>query len=172
MNDTESAQKWFNAGLSSFNNRDYDQAIAEFTEALTIDPDHIDARRRRGSAYMRTCRMPEAIRDFNRALALSPADARTYNLRGLAYASIGRHDHAVSDYDRAVAIDPGFCAAHMNRSNAISELQRLRQSDPSPLSSTSPHDPPSAVPQDEQNMWQSIQMHLHAMESPPKNRSS
>ena len=47
-NDTES---YYNRGIASYEKREYDKAIADFSEVIERDPSHADAYYNRGNAY-------------------------------------------------------------------------------------------------------------------------
>ena len=59
-----------------------DEALACFTKALALDPDHLEALGNRGSVLGALRRYDEALRDYDRALALSPNHAMLLYNRG------------------------------------------------------------------------------------------
>ncbi len=66
-----SAQPFYNRGLSYANKGDYRGAIADFDRALAVEPDaslHVA----RGAANEELGNIPEARADYRRALALEP----------------------------------------------------------------------------------------------------
>ncbi len=67
---------------------EYDEAIEEFTAAITLDPDHADAYNKRGFAYYSTGNYDRAIQDFDRAIERDDEHTEAYRNRGLAYWSM------------------------------------------------------------------------------------
>jgi tetratricopeptide (TPR) repeat protein len=65
--------------------REYDQAIADFTQAIRLRPDSANAFGNRGTAYYLKGHYDQAIADFTQAIRLRPKDALAFNNRGSAY---------------------------------------------------------------------------------------
>ena len=87
-------------------NRDYDKAIADYTEAIRLNPKHADAHYGRGTAYRRKGAYGEAIRDFTETVRLNPKHADAYYGRGIAYRHAGEYDKAIADYSEAIRLNP------------------------------------------------------------------
>jgi len=83
-----------------------DKDIANYTEAIRLDPKDPYLYRGRGAAYAGMRRFDEAIADYNEAIRLDPKDPYTYRRRGVAYADMGKFDKAISDYSEAIQLDP------------------------------------------------------------------
>jgi tetratricopeptide (TPR) repeat protein len=93
----------------------YDQAIADFTTAIELDPNLAQAYRERGVAYSDKGDNNHALADLNQAIRLAPNYAMAYNNRGNIHRRMGNYDLALADYDQAIRIDPNFARAYMNR---------------------------------------------------------
>src|SRR6185312_2905379 len=110
----------------AFNNRgnawhakkDYDRAIADYYQAIKLDPKYARAFYNRGISYGEQGKTDRAIQDYDRAIELNPQYAHAYGNRGLAYARKGDLDHAISDYDQALRSDPDDAVDYNNRGNA------------------------------------------------------
>src|SRR5215470_8078043 len=63
----------------------YDQAIADYGQALKLDPNLSWALVGRGMALSRTGKLDLAFADLNRGIALDPKRALAYTVRGQAY---------------------------------------------------------------------------------------
>lgn len=126
----------------------YDQAIANYTRALEINPNDAEAYYKRGSAYMNkeffdraiysnkegspiivrsSIQFDRAISDFNKALEINPRYAEVYLNRGAAYAAKGFYDQAISDYNKALQINPRDNNAYCNRGLAHREKGEFDQ---------------------------------------------
>ena len=109
--------------------KDYDRAIADYTQALQFDPKLAVAFNGRGSAYYEKNEFDRAIADHTAAIQLDPKLADAYFHRGIAY-SYGKHDydHAVADYTEAIRLDPIFAGAYFHRAivyqNGIQDFDR------------------------------------------------
>jgi tetratricopeptide (TPR) repeat protein len=96
----------------------YDSAIEDFNEALTINPDSLEAYNNRGLAYNMKGSFDKAIGDFNRALAIDPNYDKAYNNRGISYNQKGLFHKAIEDFSKALVINPFYDKAYYNRALA------------------------------------------------------
>lgn len=99
--------------------REYDRAIADYSDAIRLKPDYAEAYNNRGFAYYLKGDGARAIADYTRAIELRPDYPKAYNSRGVVYMSGGYgRDKAIADFDRAIALKPDFRYAYINRANA------------------------------------------------------
>jgi lipoprotein NlpI len=94
---------------------DLDRAIADYNEAIRLDPKYADAYYNRGIAYKAKGDIDRAIADYNEAIGLDSKDALAYNNRGIAYKAKGDIDRAIADYNEAIRLDPKYADAYNNR---------------------------------------------------------
>ena len=114
--------------------------IADYSEAIRLDPQDAVAYNNRGYAYSTLEHYPEALADLSRAIELDPQFAMAHNNRGCVYSAQGRNAEALADFSRVLAIDPGYIKAWYNRSlvhaalgqpaEAAADLARARALDP------------------------------------------
>jgi tetratricopeptide (TPR) repeat protein len=79
------AKSYFDSGETFYSRGDYVTAIADFTEAIRLDPDYAAAYNKRGLAYHDGKKdYDRAIADYTQAIRLDPNYANAYNNRGLA----------------------------------------------------------------------------------------
>lgn len=90
-------------------------AILDFTRALAVSPDNVDALLGRGDAYGRNGDFGLSIADLDRAIVLAPNNPNAHVLRGLANARRGDSQSAATDYDAALVLDPRSMDALINR---------------------------------------------------------
>jgi tetratricopeptide (TPR) repeat protein/predicted small secreted protein len=101
--------------ITEAQNRVYEQAIADFTEAIRLDPDNAVAYRERGVVYALRGDTDKAIADLNQAIGLNPQYAFAYYNRGQQYADKKNYDRAIADYNQVIRLDPNFVIAYNNR---------------------------------------------------------
>jgi alpha-tubulin suppressor-like RCC1 family protein len=121
------AQEYFNRGIEFFNQENYDGAISEFTEALGLDPNLVDAKNNlsdsyfnRGLANFRKGDSNKAITDISEAITLNPIDAHIYGARGYINSQIGNFDRAINDFTEAIRLAP-TANDYLSRASAYSE---------------------------------------------------
>lgn len=97
---------------------DNDRAIADYDQALKLDPKLAVAYNNRGIARLSKGDSDRAIADYDMALKLDPKFAYAYKGRGNAWKAKGDDDRAIADYDQAIAIDPNYSHAYKDRGDA------------------------------------------------------
>lgn len=105
------AWAFYSRGSTYLNWYDYDDAIADFGEAIRLDPKLAGAFIGRGKAHGAKGHLDLAIFDFSQAIRLDPTVANVYYERGNAYFRKGDYDRAISDFDQAVRLNPEDLAA-------------------------------------------------------------
>ena len=110
-------------GETHMRRNSYNQAIDNFSQAIEINPDYVDAIINRGSAFANLERFNDALMDFNHALKLEKNDAELYNKRGEIYLQNNMHDQAIKDFTTALILDPMCSNAYLNRGQAYSEKE-------------------------------------------------
>lgn len=67
-----SAEYYFQRGLAHYETCDLEQAIADYTNALELDPNLADAYFNRGGANYHSGNLEQALRDYEQYLELAP----------------------------------------------------------------------------------------------------
>jgi lipoprotein NlpI len=106
---------FYNRGYAYTDKGDNDRAIADFNEAIRIDPKSAAAFNNRGYAYSDKGDNDRAIADFNEAIRLDPKSAAAFKNRGVAYHGKGDNDRAIADYNEAIRLSPKSSLAYFAR---------------------------------------------------------
>ncbi|KAL8768789.1 MAG: hypothetical protein Q9209_005078 [Squamulea sp. 1 TL-2023] len=86
-------------GNRYFKNQDYFKAIAEYTKALSVEPQSVTYLSNRAAAFMSANRFEEALADSKRAQELEPQNAKVLHRLARIYVSLGRPSEAVDVLD-------------------------------------------------------------------------
>jgi len=100
----------------------FEEAIEEYTQALSYDQRHFRALFNRAFSYDRIGNLENAIEDYSTALSIEPrASFALYN-RGIARDKVNDHAGAIDDFTRAIAEDPNNADFYHNRGFAKRKL--------------------------------------------------
>lgn len=116
------AQDLVDRGKAAYQARDYDKAIALYTELLKLKP--ADARNyyNRGLAYYKLENLDSALADFTDAVNIAPALYFAWMNRANIYSRKNRFAEAVADYDKAIALKSDDFLIWYNRGIAHARL--------------------------------------------------
>jgi len=114
------AQAYYNRGGNYLHREDADRAIADYSDAIRLNPGHAGAFGNRGVAWRfksitagRARDMPLALSfveraraDFSEAIRLAPGNSKNWSNRGYANLLLGQLDQAMTDSTEAIRLDP------------------------------------------------------------------
>ena len=93
----------------------YDNAIADYNQAIATDPNCARAYAERGSVWYEKGEYEKAIADDTQAIAIIPNYAVAFNNRAAAWDEKIEYDRAIADATQALAIDPSYAEALVSR---------------------------------------------------------
>ena len=100
------AVAYWSRGNSYYLKREVDKAIADYTEAIKLNPEFALAYYGRGGAYKDKGEYVRAIADADKIIEINPQDPEAYSNRGSTYVAQGDKQRAIADYRKALEIDP------------------------------------------------------------------
>jgi tetratricopeptide (TPR) repeat protein len=92
-----------------------DRAIADYTEVIRRDSEHIPAVEKRAKAYFKKNDKSNTFADLDRLVELVPAQAEYYLLRASVCGSFEEYEKALKDTEKAISIDPNNADAYIVR---------------------------------------------------------
>lgn len=114
----QDANGYYKSGETLYGQKQYSQAIDNFSKAISLNPGFTDAYVYRGLAYYYNRQINPAIQDYTKAINLNPAYVIAYFNRGLAYAENNNVDMAIQDYSKTIELSPTYAAAYTSRGGA------------------------------------------------------
>jgi tetratricopeptide (TPR) repeat protein len=123
------AVAYSNRGNSFLRRGNSDKAIADYGQALRLDPGFVDAYRNRGAAYFNLGAYDKALPDYDAAIRLDPREPGGYADRCSVRAITGKAAEAKPDCDKAVDLDPGHVEARAWRTLVHLQLGKIAEAE-------------------------------------------
>jgi Tfp pilus assembly protein PilF len=112
----ELAQAYLSRGLIYIRFKaDWDRAIADYDEALKLNPKIAGAYTGRAAANLRKGNIDRALPDLNEGLRLDPKSPGIHNVFGYYYNKKGDHERALTEVNEALRLYPQYLYAFSNR---------------------------------------------------------
>lgn len=127
----EASIRFFRKGLGFLELAMMDEAIAQFKQVATMEPDLLLARLCLGVAYAEKGQADEAMRELRLVQALTDdrqTHAIIHNSLGNLYADAERYDLALPEFEKAVELTPDFAAARFNLGAAYYNMEEYGKS--------------------------------------------
>ncbi|MFN6962729.1 MAG: tetratricopeptide repeat protein [Pyrinomonadaceae bacterium] len=114
------AEKYYRKASAYYSERKWELAVTEFTNALKLDPDHVQALHFRGHSYNMLEQIDLAGADFNAALKLDPKDADLLSDLLVDRANFFFNKKAnfvqgLADANKAIQLKPNLAKAYLVR---------------------------------------------------------
>ena len=122
VNQTKSAENYHLRGVAYLSHRNFENAIADFTESLREQPRNAGALNNRGQAHYMMGDLKAAVEDYSAAVAIDAKNALALNNRALAYLRLKDLASALKDLNSALKIVPDYPEALNNRGIVNQEL--------------------------------------------------
>lgn len=100
----QNPKKFYKAGTEFIETANFEDAIAQFSKAIELDPDYINAYVARASAYENVGKFQEASEDYNRALVFKPKETDVWYRLGVAYNKLNKYDEALLALNKATKL--------------------------------------------------------------------
>jgi tetratricopeptide (TPR) repeat protein len=98
----------YDRGATAYSAANYKDAVEEFSEAVRLSPDWVQAHYALALSFTETDRLKEAIAEFRQVLKLNARGdlkiVANYNM-GNAYADLGQYKEAIEAYQQAIKLD-------------------------------------------------------------------
>lgn len=116
------AEDYYNDGIEKYNQKDFQGAIKNFSQAISLNPSYSYAYNNRGNAKYELEDYQAALEDYSHAIKFNYKNAQAYYNRGLVNYDLGNKQAAIEDYTQAIQINPKYEAAYIKRGIARGDL--------------------------------------------------
>jgi tetratricopeptide (TPR) repeat protein len=93
----------------------YDRALADYMEAIRLDPNNAQAFIDRGVAYYMKGDFEKAVADYSEAIRLNTTNSAVFSNRAAAYSKLKREDLALADDNEAIRRSPDIADYYNDR---------------------------------------------------------
>ncbi|GKY92811.1 hypothetical protein MPSEU_000250700 [Mayamaea pseudoterrestris] len=114
------------AGDQAFKSANYDEAINQYTSALSVDPDFCVAYSNRSAAYLKAGQKSKALQDATKCVALGSMGAKGISRLAAALQSLGRWQSALEEWNKVLESDSTNVAAMKGVQDCQEQLEKVR----------------------------------------------
>jgi serine/threonine protein kinase len=100
----KNAKAYFNRALENQNQGQLVLALADYTQAIELDPKFAYAYINRGLVYEKQDQPDRALDDYNKVIKLDPKFATAYYNRGLVHKRLNNKAEAIADFQKAKSL--------------------------------------------------------------------
>lgn len=100
----QNAKKYFKTGIEFVESGNHQDAIAQFTKALEINPEYTDAYLARAESYLAEKQLDKALEDCDRAKVFAPRDEQIFLLSGSIHLEMESYELALNDLNYATSV--------------------------------------------------------------------
>lgn len=141
---SQNAKKYYKAGVEFVDNLKYEDAIAQFTNALELDPSNAEYYIVRGQTYESIKKYPEAKADFEKAIVFEPKNTDAMVNLGNVLNEMGNFEEALKILNHASGVDKRNSSVYPVKVQSLIGLrmfdQALRVSDTAIIIKDTPMD--------------------------------
>ena len=118
-------QKFLLKGNAEINNKNYDQAIAYYKEAIRIDPCFTEALNNLGTAFFKQDRFEQAITNYQEAINCDPNYLPAYYNRANTLYELKEYFNALEDLAKIEATHPDTAVTFFTKGLVHTKLRIL-----------------------------------------------
>lgn len=122
----------------------FQEAIADFSEALKITPKDPSIYERRAYVAMKMNDLDKALADYSEAIKLNPNEVRYYLLRSYIFETKGDLKNSMADTEKVLKLDKGNAEALSRKARLETRLRQASELNPPPPGPNPP--PPVPAP--------------------------
>jgi len=118
------AEFWFNQGVTLSELGRYEEALANFDQLISLQPNDYQAWNNRGFVLSELGRHEEALANFDQVISIQPDYYHAWFNRGVVLGELGRHEEALANFDQLISLQPNDYQVWFKRGVVLGELGR------------------------------------------------
>jgi tetratricopeptide (TPR) repeat protein len=126
QNQSLNASDYYLRGESKYENQDYGGALADYDQAIILNPKFSKAYFSRAFIKSRLKNTQGAMSDYDQVIVIDPKNIQAYFSRATLKQSLNDTQGAISDLDQVIVIDPKNIQAYFYRATSKSRLNDTR----------------------------------------------
>jgi len=124
------SRTWYNQGGEFLEKGDYSAAIDAYGNAVSLDPEYLDAWLSLAYVYVQSDRLDDAIDAYTHALSIEPDNIPALKGLGYVYSRRGMDQEALGAINHAIDVNPGDPSSWLQKGLTLSALGRSNESIP------------------------------------------
>jgi tetratricopeptide (TPR) repeat protein len=116
------AEESAHQGQKKYDQKNFQGAIDDYTNAIQLKPDDAALYQSRGQARKDFGQKKDAIDDYTQAIRVKPNQTDLYYQRGTIYHDLGDSKNALADYSQAIQLKPDVATTYWKRGELYREL--------------------------------------------------
>lgn len=116
-------QDFYARGVEKALEKDYQGAIADYTQAVQLNPNFAEAYLKRAIAHYKLRKDRDVLEDCRQALEINPNFAQAYYYQGRARYRSGYTSSAIEAYNQAIRLESDYPQAYYHRGIANNDLK-------------------------------------------------
>ena len=117
----------YNAGNAYSALNKFEEAVACYQRALSLNPDYYEALNNLGNALKAQGKLEEAMACHQRAISLKPDFYKAHTNLGVVLHDQGKMEEAIACYQHALTLNPDYYEALINLGNALREQGKFKE---------------------------------------------
>ena len=118
----KNAGLYYNRGLTYQYLKKHNEALADYNEAIKLNPKFAEAYNNRGNVYQELKEYKQALADYDKAIKLNSNNAEAYNNRGTVYARLEKYTEAIKDFKKVIKLNPNDAKGYYGLALLYEEL--------------------------------------------------
>lgn len=125
-------------GFASANDRKFPEAIADFTEAIKVNPRDAGIYEQRAAVEMKMNDLDKALADYSEAIKLSPHEVRYFLYRSYVFESKADWKNSMADTEKALKLDKKNAEAISRKTRLEARMKASSENAPAPAPTKAP----------------------------------